>query len=124
MPFRAGCVGLIVGAVIWHVGAALGQLTVTVDIALGAVHAAVLGNWIESSVGPVEASCTSANVAPLPVVFTVLSSVLPENRLTSVPAGALVVMVTSIWNPSPQVLVLSLVTVSVAPFVGAVKATV
>ena len=57
--------------------------------------------------------------------MTVPSSVLPLlNSCTIVPSGALVVMRTLYWKPSAQVMLVSSATVSVAPFVGAVNATV
>ena len=107
-----------------HVGGVLGQFTVTVDRVVGSVHAAVLGNWIESALWPDDASCTAKVAAPLATV-AVLSSVVPLlNSCTIVPAGALVVMRTVYWKPSAQVVLVSSATVSVAPFVGAVNATV
>ena len=53
------------------------------------------------------------------------SSVLPLlNNCTIVPSGALVVMRTMYRKPSEQVMLVSSATVSVAPFVGDVNATV
>jgi hypothetical protein len=111
----------MVGCEILHVGGVVGQFTVTVDCAL---HVAVLGNWIDSALWPVDGSCTGKLAAPLATV-AVASRVVPLlNSCTIVPAGALVVIATVYWKPSAQVIVVSSATVSVAPLLGAVNVTV
>src|SRR4029079_3371023 len=122
-PFSAMCVALIVGCEMLHVGALAGQFTVTVDCVVGSVHAAVVGNWIDSALCPSDASCTAKLAAPLATV-AVPSSVLPLlNSCTVVPSGAPVVIRTVYWNPSAHVLFVSSLTVSVAPLTGATNAT-
>src|SRR5215831_13900989 len=120
-PLSAGCVAVIVGFEMSHVGGVVGQFTVTVDCTL---HAAVLGYWIDSTLCTEAESCTSKVAAPF-VTVEASSRVVPLlNSCTAVPSGALLVMLTIVLNPFPQFMSSSSATVNVAPSVGAVNAVV
>ena len=49
----------MVGCEMLQVGGVFGQFTVTVDCVVGSLHAAVLGNWIDSALCPGDVSCTA-----------------------------------------------------------------